>query len=122
MQILQNKAEIRAAIATMNPVARTAAQNLAAYLLDNPQTIQDHEALNDAYLGSCTFAMTQAGWELTADTRIQAFFENHGEAVSNVAISIVAYSVKQAERHRKWGWVGKAAAFAGGALLASLFG
>lgn len=122
MQILTTEAEIRAAIATMNPVARVAAQNLAGYLLENPATLQNQGECNRAFVASVAFAMQQAGWDTSNDRRVHEFFENHGEAVSNVSISIVCFAVDQAERRRKWGWLGKAGAFVAGAFLSSLFG
>lgn len=122
MQILTTEAEIRAAIATMNPVARIAAQNLANYLLENPITIQSEDGLHKAFLGSVGFAMQQAGWDTSDEKRVRDFFENHGEAISNVSISIVMFAFNQEEKRRKWGWLGKAGAFVAGALISSLFG
>ncbi len=122
MHILESEDQIRAAIAMMNPVARVAAQSLANYLLDNPTVMGDADACNKAYYGACFFAMEQAGWNVEDQTRVTAFFENHGDAVANIAMSIVVFAVNQAENQRKWGWVGKAAAFVGGALVASFFG
>ena len=122
MQILENENQIRAAIAVMNPVARVAAQSLANHLLENPHVFRDDEQRERAYFGACAFAMQQAHWDLQDKTRVSQFFENHGEAVVNVAVSIVSLSALQAERRKKWGWIGKAAAFTGGILVASLFG
>lgn len=122
MQLLRTEAEIRAAIAIMHPVARTAAQNLAAYLLENPAILKDEKAGNEAFLGSCAFAMSQAGWDLKDEKRVTEFLESQNEAITNVCISIVVFVVNEGQRRRKWGWLGKAGAFAAGALLTALFG
>lgn len=122
MQILDNEDQIRAAIAVMHPVARVAAQCLANHLLENPHIFADEEQRERAYFGACSFAMQQAHWDLNDQTRLSQFFENHGDSVANVAMSIVNLVEVQSERRRKWGWLGKAAAFTGGLIVASLFG
>ena len=122
MYLLENENQIRAAIATMHPVARVAAQNLANHLLENPELLQDDEKCEKAFFGSCAFAMQQNGWDLHDRVKVDDFLENHGHAVSNVAVSIVRFAITQAEKKRKWGWLGKAAAFTGGVIVASLFG
>jgi hypothetical protein len=122
MQILENEDQIRAAIAVMHPVARVAAQSLANHLLENPHIFQDEELRERAYFGACSFAMQQAKWDLNDQSRLVQFFENHGESVANVAMSIVNLVVSQAQKRKKWGWLGKAAAFTGGLIVASLFG
>jgi hypothetical protein len=121
MPLLENKSEIKAAIAIMHPVARSAAQGLANYLQENPETLKDDEARDKAYYGICFFAMEQAGWDMKDEKRMQDFFENHGQAVLNVAASIVVYAIKESEKQRKWGWLGKAAAFVVGAIVTSFF-
>ncbi len=122
MYLLENEDQIRAAIAMMNPVARVAAQNLANHLLENPHIIRNDESCHKAFLGSCAFAMQQHGWDLHDRGKIDNFLEDHGHSISNVAISIFHFAIAQAERKRKWGWIGKAAAFTGGVIVASLFG
>jgi hypothetical protein len=122
MTLLTTEAEIRAAIAMLNPVARTAAQALAHHLLENRLKLRDDEALNKAYLEHIAFAMQQHGWDLKDKERVRKFFEDHGEAVSTLCISIVTFSINQAEHQRKWGWLGKAAAVGAGVLIGSFFG
>lgn len=122
MQILENEDQIRAAIAVMHPVARVAAQCLANHLLENPQILHNEVQLERAYYGACVFAMQQACWDLEDRSRLAHFFENNGESVANVAISIVNLVAIETERRKKWGWLGKAVAFTGGLIVASLFG
>ena len=122
MQLLQNKHEIKAAITLMHPVARIAAQSLAIYLLENPETINDEEARDNAFFEACAFAMQQEGWDIKNEVRVQSFFENHSEAIINVSMSIFIFTHNQAARRRKLGWMGKAAAFVAGVVVASFFG
>lgn len=122
MELLTTAAEIRAAIATMNPVARMATQSLAAFFLDNPATVRDGDMMNRAMLQHCAMAMDHHGWSLDDKERIRKFFEDHGSAVENVTASIVVFSVRSQQRRQKWGWLGKAAAIGAGVILGSLFG
>jgi hypothetical protein len=122
MSLLSTQAEIRAAIAMMDNTARIAAQSLANYILENMETLGDEEALSNAYSGACVFAMEQDGWDMEDEERIEQFSKLHGNAVQVVALSIVQFVISQQKRKRKWGWVGKAAAFVGGVAVASFFG
>ena len=122
MQILTKESEIKAAIAMLNPVARDAAQALASHILNNQDLLDNPDALNKAFVEHCLFAMGSHGWDLEDTDRIKRFSEEHGSAVMNLAISIVAFAINQAERKRRWGWLGKAAALTAGAIIGSLFG
>lgn len=91
MHILENDDQIKAAIATMHPVARVAAQNLAHYFTQNPDDLEDDEKRHRAFFGSCQFAMQQADWDMQDHSRIERFLEDHTDSVVNVAISIVKH-------------------------------
>lgn len=123
LTILQSRESIEAAIATMNPIAKEAAQQLAHRLLQNPSMVDDHDQLDEEWAQCCAIACARAGINPSSDKRrFENFIENHGQAVFNVAISIALMVVRDAEWQRKWGWVGKAAAVGVGVLLGSLFG
>jgi hypothetical protein len=121
MQLLDSEAEIRAAIAMLQPVARTAAHIFASHLLKDPELLGDDGALEEAYLDACHSAMDEAWWGADDPKRVADFLENHGDAVFNLAISIVVCAGRKMFRRRLWGWLGTASAFAAGGFLASLF-
>ena len=123
LHILQDRASIRAAIATMHPVARDATQLLAHRIFENPAVIQDDSKLREEWLQSCAISFARAGKNPAAhQDEFAAFLENHGSAVLNVGVSIVVYSTKSAQRKRWLGWVGKAAAVGGGIAIGAFFG
>ncbi len=123
LTILQSREAIEAAIATMNPIAKEAAQLLAHRLLENPDIIDDQETLGEEWIQACAISCARAGINPhTSLARFESFLENHGSAVLNVAFSIAVFIMRDAERQQKWGWVGKAAAVAVGVALGSFFG
>ena len=122
MTLLTAEAEIRAAIAMLNPVARVAAQGLSHHLLANQELLHDEDAMRKSYMEHVAFAMRQHGWDLEDRDRIRKFFEDHGDAVANLALSIVTFSIHQAEYQRRWGWLGKAVAVGAGVVIGSLVG
>ena len=121
MQLLATEAEIRAAIAMLQPVARSAAHILANHLLKDPELLGDDDALEETYLDACHAAMDEAWWGADDPKRVADFLVNHGDAVFNLAISIVVCAGRKMHRQRLWGWLGRAGAFVAGAFLASLF-
>ena len=98
MQILENDDQIKAAIATMNPVARAAAQNLAHHFTHNSNDFEDDVKRQRAFFGSCQFAMQQAGWDMQDQTRIGRFLEDHSDAIVNVAVSILKNNATKADQ------------------------
>jgi len=120
--LLETKKEIKAAIALMDSVSRSTAQNYAAMILENPAALDDEEQLSAAFWSSLLFAAKQANWDLDDEKKVEEFVKERADSISNVALSIVVFTFKQHEKKRKWGWLGKAAAFAGGAVIASFFG
>lgn len=121
--ILETRDAIQAAIATMNPIAKDAAQLLAHRLLENPGILEEQDSLGQEWLQACAYSYVRAGNDLeTERDRFEAFLENHGSAVLNVAFSIALFIVKDAERKAKWGWLGKAAAVAAGVAIGAFFG
>ncbi|MCB9833580.1 MAG: hypothetical protein H6807_14010 [Planctomycetes bacterium] len=122
MHLLTTLPEIKAAVATMNPIARDAAQSFSSYLLNNPAVMQNPQAMQEAYLSHCGVALVRGGISLDDEERVERWMEDHSESVLNVGLSIVSYVVNENERRRKWGWLGKAAAIAAGVVLGSIFG
>ena len=120
MNIMTSKASIEAAISTMHPVAAEAAKLLAHRMLESPKIMQSESTLRDEWIHSCAVSATRAGMG-EDDTWFESFMENHGKGVANVAISIVVFLEQEAERKRKWGWIGTAAAALGGAALGIFF-
>ena len=123
MHILRDRASINAAIATMHPAAREAAQLLALRLCENPAILQDEDVMRQEWLqaGAVSFARTGAN-SVDDDDRFADFMENHGTAFLNVGVSIALFVAADAERKRKWGWLGKAAAVAAGVAVGAFFG
>lgn len=120
--LLTTAPEIKAAIATMNPIAREAAEMIASHLLQHPEILSKDDELQSAAARMTAMAMVRNGISLSDRARTNRFFEDHGVAIMNVALSIVTFVAKEQERKRKWGWLGKAAAVGAGVLLGSLFG
>jgi hypothetical protein len=123
LTILESREGIQAAIVTMNPVAREAAQLLAHRLLESPDLFNDREKLGEEWVQACAISCIRSGIDPRKDqTRIMAFFDSHGSAVLNVAFSIALFIIKDTERQRKWGWLGQAAAVSAGVVIGSFFG
>jgi len=120
LTILDDRASIKAAIATMHPVASEAAQLLAHRLFENPNILSSDEQLGNELLQACAISARRAG--IQDASTFEAFFQNHGQSVLNVAASIVVYTIKSERRRRIWGWVGKAGAVAAGIAIGSFFG
>ena len=118
MNLLTTQASIEAAISTMNSVASDAAKLLAHRLLEDGSILQAEDRLQQEWLQACAVSAKRAGM---ADEHFEAFVENHGDGVANVAISIALFVVKEQERKKKWGWLGTAAAVVGGAALGVFF-
>jgi hypothetical protein len=119
LTILDSEASIKAAIATMHPIAKDAAQIMANNLLESPGKQMDADAIQKEWMQCCVFAAARGGINPNANKdKFDAFMENHGHSVLNVSMSIVAYSNKQ----KKWGWLKKAAVVGGAFLLGSFFG
>ena len=119
LTILDDKASVKAAIATMHPVAKDAAQMLSNNMLDNPAIMSDDKTVEQEWKQCIAFAASRAGMnpEVNAE-KFDDFVENHGQSVLNVAVSIVHLT----EKEKKWGWVKKAAAVGVGVVIGSLFG
>jgi len=124
--ILKSRASIEAAIATMNPIAKEAAELLAHRLLENPDLVQNQTLLEDEWYQACALSLMRSGIDPRVDElRTQLFMENHGSAVINIACSIAVFIVEDARRRQRWGWIGKAAgiaALAAGVAIGSFFG
>ncbi|MCA9287203.1 MAG: hypothetical protein KDA05_01380 [Phycisphaerales bacterium] len=121
--ILDDAPSIRAALATMNPMARTATQVLAQKLLEHPALLNDNEQIKKQALYACAAAFVDAGWDLERDEqRFASFIEDHGANVLDLAASIVLCMARDHQRRKVWGNVGKVAALVGAAALGAFFG
>jgi len=121
--ILEDGAAIRAALATMNPIARESTQLLAHRLIEEPSLVENEYRLGNEWGQACAISLARSGVDLERDSdKVERFIENHGEAVLSIALSIVMFLAREQERQRKWGWVGKAAAVAVGVGLGVFFG
>ena len=121
--ILTTLPEIRAAIATMNPIARSAAETFAGMLLNDRAIVHDEENLVEACEAAMAHAYTQVHRVDDFDScqRFAVFLESNSEAIWTVGLSIAAL-VAKGEWKQKWGWLGTAAAVGVGAILGSIFG
>lgn len=120
LTILEKKASIEAAIATMNPIAKEAAQLLSHRIFENPQLIENPEEMWSELLHACAFSARRGG--IADEKEFSEFLDNHSQSVLNVAVSIVLYTIKAHKKKKKWGVIGKVAALATGAAIASFFG
>jgi len=121
--LLDDAPSIKAALATMNPIARIATQHLAQKILEQPTLLEDNEEIKEQALYSCAAAFVHAGYDLETDQQqFASFLENHGANVLDLAVSIVLCIAKDIQRRRKWGTFGKAAALIGAAALGAFFG
>ena len=115
-------AEIRDALASMNPAAREATELFATALLRNPETCQNEEGLDALCLQSCEQAIAEHGTNLEDRDAVHAFLEEHGLTVLRTAIAIVKYAAEQERTRRSsGGWRGKESALADASVLADLF-
>lgn len=120
--LLDDAPSIKAALATMNPTARTATQVLANKLFEAPSLLQDDDELKQQALFSCAAAFCHAGYDLEKDDqRFMTFLEDHVANVLDIAVSILLVTAKKAETRRMWGNIGKVAALAGAAALGAFF-
>lgn len=123
LHILEDRASIRAAIATMHPVARDAAQLLAHRIFENPVVVHDDSKLQEEWAQACAISFARAGKNPAVfQDEFATFVENHGSAVMNVGVSIVVHLTKSSQRKRWLGWIGKAAAVGGGIAIGAFFG
>lgn len=123
VHILEDRASIRAAIATMHPTASEAAQLLAHRFVENPQILQDNEVIQKELLQACAISFARSGRNLqTNAAEFNSFLDNHRQAVLNIALSIVNFLITSTRRQQRWGWIGKAAALAGGVAVGAFFG
>jgi len=81
--------------------------------------LEDESGLKEAFAQQCLLSFMSHGWDPDDEGHRKRFLEEHSKAVMSLAISIVAFSMLQAERKRKWGWLGKAAALAGNLILST---
>lgn len=119
LTVLDSEASIKAAIATMHPIAKDAAQIMASNLLESPEKQSDPDSIHKEWVQCCVFAAARGGINPNVNKeKFESFLENHGQSVMNVSMSIVAFTNKQ----KKWGWIKKAAMVGGAFLLGSFFG
>lgn len=123
LTILRDRASINAAIATMNPVASEAAQLLAYRIFEQPDMLENQDAMFDEWVQVLAVTAARHGMDPAGeDPKFRHFVEQHGNAVLNVAYSIVVFAAEESERQKRWGWLGKAAAVGAGVLIGSFFG
>ncbi len=121
--ILYDITSIKAALATMNPTARTATHILARKIIERPRLFDDEEEMREEALYSCAEAFVGAGYDLERDQqRFVSFIEDHGANVLDLAISVVLCIAKISHRRKIWGNVGKVATIVGAAALGAFFG
>lgn len=121
--LLDDAPSIKAALATMNPTARTATQILAQRILERPTLLDDNDEIKKQALYSCAAAFIDAGYDLERDEqRFASFIEDHGANVLDLAVSIVLCMARDGQRRKMWGNVGKVAALVGAAALGAFFG
>ena len=121
--LLDDAASIRAALATMNPAARSATQDLSGKILRCPELLQDPEELQRQTILSLACAFTRAGYDLEDDRqRFTRFLEDHASNVLDLAVSIIYCVAKDQQRRERWGKVGKVAALVGAVALGAFFG
>jgi hypothetical protein len=121
--LLDDSTTIKAALATMNPIARDATQLLAREIIDNPTLLNENNALARTAMIACASAFARAGYDLSAhEERFERFIENHAANVMDLAVSVVLCAAKDAKRRQMWGSFGKVAALVGAAALGAFFG
>lgn len=121
--ILQSLPEIRAAVSTMNPVARLAAQTFGGILIENPALGEDMEKVREACQRAIVHAFTQS-YNVDDPSFPEAFMNfvnDHAPAIWDVGVSIALYAAKEQQRKQTWGWLGTAAAVGVGAILGAIF-
>lgn len=122
LQLLETRDSVLVALATMNPVAREAAQLFAHRLFENPSLLED----KDAFCGECSIACAAALERNGVDVRanpeaFRGFIAECGGSVLNVGTSIVHVTYRDHQRKEAWGKVGKVAAAAVGVALGVWF-
>lgn len=123
LRILPNRSAILAAIALMPVPAREAAELLAHRIGQSPALLTDRERLEAEWLQACAISFARSGTNPTADkAAFQAFMDNHGTGVLNVAFSIIHVTARDSKRQKWLGWLGKAAAVGAGAAIVAFFG
>lgn len=121
--IIEDMTTLKAALATMNPTARTATHVLAEALLQDPSLIQRQEELQQKAIVACAGAFKAYGGDPFGDEPgFEAFLREHAANVLDLAVSVLLVSAKNAQRKATWGKVGKAAALVGAAALGAIFG
>jgi hypothetical protein len=121
--LLEDRNAIKAALATMNPVARNATQLLAGEIMANPSLLEDGDSLVMIASAACASAFSRAGFDPSADEeRFERFLEDHAENVLDLAVSVVLCAAKDEKRRQMWGNFGKVAAVLGAAALGAFFG
>lgn len=122
--LLTTPAEIKGALATMDPLARLAAQKLTEILLADPTIFQDEDRIEEAQKNGMSRACEQTYGVMTPDS-LEAFVflcMYHRQAILTVGASVAVYVIEEEQRKNNRGWLGTAAAVGVGILLGSIFG
>jgi hypothetical protein len=124
--ILDDAASIKAALATMNPVAREATQLLVHRIAQEPTLLQEQDKLRAEALQSCTLSFLRAGNNLKDNReKFERFLDDHGANVLDLAVSVILFTLKDARWRQVKGVLGKVAAgvgIVGAAALGAFFG
>lgn len=121
--LLDDGPSIKAAIATMNPVARNATQLIAKVFTAQPELLQDGEAMKRVTFDACLQAFADAGRNPMTDQELfRKFLDEHAQNALNLAVSMVLFVNRQQKSKQMWGVIGKVAALAGAAALGAFFG
>lgn len=121
--LLDDAASIKAALATMHPMARTATQVLVHEIARAPQLLDDGEGIKKKAFEACAAAFLSSGHDLTADrAKFIEFLEHHGANVLDLAVSIIICVARSEQKQRRWGVAAKVASLVGAAALGAFFG
>lgn len=105
MSVIRTDAQIRTALAAMDPVARSAAREFAALILDGSRPVEmllkNPRLQRELFTQACWNAFSDDGGDTTDGEAFQEFVQEYGEEISRVACSAVCNAIEKDARSQR---------------------